>query len=116
MSFTRTLRAVGGAVVAGALLFGSAPAAFADQIRNDQWPLKAFDAESVWKVSTGRGVTVAVIDSKGRISGTGPLGSIRRCRLCSRRGGRSEYRVRVGGSGARVCVLLAPGVRSFAEG
>ncbi|MGW1378649.1 S8 family serine peptidase [Streptomyces sp. NPDC002446] len=62
MSFTRTLRAVGSAVVAGALLFGSAPAASADQIRDDQWPLKAFDAESVWKVSTGKGVTVAVID------------------------------------------------------
>ncbi|MFE1776868.1 S8 family serine peptidase [Streptomyces sp. NPDC059008] len=62
MSFTRTLRAVGSAVVAGALLFGSAPAASADQIRDDQWPLKAFDAESVWKVSTGKGITVAVID------------------------------------------------------
>ncbi|MFD5737378.1 S8 family serine peptidase [Streptomyces sioyaensis] len=62
MSFTRTLRAVGGAVVAGALLFGAAPAAFADQIRDDQWPLKSFDAESVWKASTGKGVTVAVID------------------------------------------------------
>ncbi|MFI1155181.1 S8 family serine peptidase [Streptomyces sioyaensis] len=62
MSFTRTLRAVGGAVVAGALLFGTAPAAFADQIRDDQWPLKSFDAESVWKESTGKGVTVAVID------------------------------------------------------
>ncbi|WP_329145808.1 S8 family serine peptidase [Streptomyces sp. NBC_01456] len=62
MSFTRTLRAVGGAVVAGALLFGSAPAASADQIRNDQWPLKSFDAEKVWKVSTGKGVTVAVLD------------------------------------------------------
>ncbi|MFG2864644.1 S8 family serine peptidase [Streptomyces sioyaensis] len=62
MSFTRTLRAVGGAVVAGALLFGSAPTALADQNRDDQWPLKAFDAESVWKESTGKGVTVAVID------------------------------------------------------
>ncbi|MEJ8653159.1 S8 family serine peptidase [Streptomyces sp. MS1.AVA.3] len=62
MSFTRTLRAVGGVVVAGALLFGSASAASADQIRDDQWPLKSFDAESVWKVSTGKGVTVAVID------------------------------------------------------
>ncbi|MER6309237.1 S8 family serine peptidase [Streptomyces sp. NPDC001657] len=62
MSFTRTLRAVGGAVVAGALLFGTAPVASADQIRNDQWPLKAFGAEDIWKVSTGKGVTVAVID------------------------------------------------------
>ncbi|MCZ0971132.1 S8 family serine peptidase [Streptomyces albulus] len=63
MSFTRTLRAVGGAVVAGALLFGTAPVASADQIRNEQWPLQKFDAESIWKVSTGRGVTVAVLDS-----------------------------------------------------
>ncbi|WP_411123204.1 S8 family peptidase [Streptomyces sp. x-19] len=62
MSFTRTLRAVGGAVVAGALLFGTAPVASADQIRNEQWPLKKFDAESIWKVSTGKGITVAVID------------------------------------------------------
>lgn len=62
MSFTRTLRAVGGAVVAGALLFGAAPTASADEIRDAQWPLKAFDAESVWKESTGKGVTVAVID------------------------------------------------------
>ncbi|MGD3107984.1 S8 family serine peptidase [Streptomyces sp. YGL11-2] len=64
MSFTRTLRAVGGAVVAGALLFGTAPTALADQDRDDQWPLKAtsFDAQKVWKESTGKGVTVAVID------------------------------------------------------
>ncbi|MFB6441397.1 S8 family serine peptidase [Streptomyces sp. NPDC056411] len=62
MSFTRTLRAVGGAVVAGALLFGTAPIASADQIRDAQWPLRAFDAEAIWKISTGKGVTVAVID------------------------------------------------------
>ncbi|WP_382465212.1 S8 family serine peptidase [Streptomyces noursei] len=63
MSFTRTLRAVGGAAVAGALLFGTAPVASADQMRNDQWPLQKFDAESIWKVSTGKGVIVAVLDS-----------------------------------------------------
>lgn len=62
MSFTRTLRAVGGAVVAGALLFGTAPAASADQIRDAQWPLKAYKAEEIWNISTGKGVTVAVID------------------------------------------------------
>ncbi|MFE3775454.1 S8 family serine peptidase [Streptomyces sp. NPDC059122] len=62
MSFTRTLRAVGGAVVAGALLFGAAPAASADQNRDDQWPLQNFEAQRVWKESTGKGVTVAVID------------------------------------------------------
>ncbi|WP_367434925.1 type VII secretion-associated serine protease mycosin [Streptomyces celluloflavus] len=62
MSFTRTLRAVGGAVVAGALLFGTAPVAAADQIRDAQWPLQGFKAEEVWNISTGKGVTVAVID------------------------------------------------------
>ncbi|TSB21396.1 S8 family serine peptidase [Streptomyces benahoarensis] len=62
MSFTRKLRVVSGAVVAGALLFGTAPVASADQIRDAQWPLKAFDAEKIWELSTGKGVTVAVID------------------------------------------------------
>jgi type VII secretion-associated serine protease mycosin len=63
MSFTRTLRAVGGAVVVGALLFGSAPVASADQIRDEQWPLVSFQAEKVWKVATGKGVTVALMDN-----------------------------------------------------
>lgn len=58
MSFTRTLRAVGGVVVAGVLLFGAAPIALADQNRDDQWPLKAFDAASIWRESTGKGGTV----------------------------------------------------------
>ncbi|WP_405841906.1 S8 family serine peptidase [Streptomyces platensis] len=62
MSFARTLRAVGGAVVAGALLFGTAPVASADQIRKDQWPLTVFGVDDIWKVSTGKGVMVAVID------------------------------------------------------
>ncbi|MER6844233.1 S8 family serine peptidase [Streptomyces platensis] len=62
MNFTRTLCVVGGAMMTGALFLGSAPTASADQIRDGQWPLKSFDAESVWQLSTGKGVTVAVID------------------------------------------------------
>ncbi|MFJ9128814.1 S8 family serine peptidase [Streptomyces sp. NPDC102340] len=62
MSFTRALRAVGAAAAAGALLFAAAPAASADQVRDDQWALTAFAAEKVWKEATGKGVTVAVID------------------------------------------------------
>ncbi|MFI1500709.1 hypothetical protein [Streptomyces platensis] len=62
MNVTRTLRAVGGAMVVGALLFGTAPVAAADQIRHDQWTLRSFGANDVGKVSTGKGVTVAVID------------------------------------------------------
>jgi type VII secretion-associated serine protease mycosin len=62
MGVTQTLRAVGGVALAGALVFASAPQASADQVRKDQWPLQAFDATAIWKLSEGRGVTVAVID------------------------------------------------------
>ncbi|MDX6316455.1 MAG: hypothetical protein QOF44_5919, partial [Streptomyces sp.] len=62
MGFGRTLRAVSGTVLVGALVFVSAPSASADQVREDQWALKAFDAGAIWKISKGEGVTVAVID------------------------------------------------------
>ncbi|MER5947725.1 S8 family serine peptidase [Streptomyces sp. NPDC001904] len=62
MSFTQALRAVGAAAAAGALLFAAAPTASADQVRDGQWPLSAFSADKIWKVATGKGVTVAVID------------------------------------------------------
>ncbi|AJT64696.1 hypothetical protein T261_3025 [Streptomyces lydicus] len=62
MSFACKLRALGGTVLSGALLFGTASAASADQIRDDQWPLKAFSIEEIGKISTGQGVIVAVID------------------------------------------------------
>lgn len=53
---------MGTMALAGALLVTVAPAAAADSTRDDQWALKAFQAEKVWKESTGEGVTVAVID------------------------------------------------------
>lgn len=34
-----------------------------DQVRDDQWQLDVLDAETAWRTSTGRGVTVAVVDS-----------------------------------------------------
>ncbi|MEV6926916.1 type VII secretion-associated serine protease mycosin [Dactylosporangium sp. NPDC051485] len=37
--------------------------AVADQVRGEQWQLSALDVRNAWKVSTGKGVTVAVIDS-----------------------------------------------------
>ncbi|AJP05861.1 serine protease [Streptomyces cyaneogriseus subsp. noncyanogenus] len=43
-------------------MFAAAPYATADQVREDQWALEALNAESVWKLSKGSGVTVAVID------------------------------------------------------
>ncbi|MFI0262699.1 S8 family serine peptidase [Streptomyces sp. NPDC017056] len=63
MSFARALRAVGGVAVTGALLFGTAPVAAADETRAAQWPLESFEAEQVWQKATGKGVTVAVIDT-----------------------------------------------------
>ncbi|MEU1285773.1 type VII secretion-associated serine protease mycosin [Kitasatospora sp. NPDC005856] len=53
------------ALAAGALIWGiAAPVASADQIRDQQWALKAFEAETkVWPTSQGDGVVVAVIDT-----------------------------------------------------
>ncbi|GAA2143981.1 hypothetical protein GCM10009760_30960 [Kitasatospora kazusensis] len=52
-------------LAAGALLWGvSAGPAGADSIRDGQWPLMKYAADrSVWPLSEGAGVTVAVIDS-----------------------------------------------------
>ncbi|MFF4322046.1 type VII secretion-associated serine protease mycosin [Streptomyces sp. NPDC001568] len=48
----------------GLLLTGvAANPALAQTIREQQWHLDAMKAGDIWKVSTGRGVTVAVIDS-----------------------------------------------------
>ena len=63
MRVTRTLRATVGAALTGALLITASGTASADQTRKDLWPLQAFGAEKLWKQATGRGVTVAVLDS-----------------------------------------------------
>jgi type VII secretion-associated serine protease mycosin len=63
MAFTRAAHALSAMSLTGALILAVAPAAFADQTRRDQWALEALEAESVWSVSTGKGVTVALIDS-----------------------------------------------------
>ena len=42
---------------------GLAPATVADDIQSHQWYLDAMNAQGLWKVSTGKGMTVAVIDS-----------------------------------------------------
>ncbi|WP_318036746.1 type VII secretion-associated serine protease mycosin [Streptomyces chengmaiensis] len=41
----------------------AATPAHAESIRSQQWHLDAMGAEEIWKISTGKGVTVAVIDS-----------------------------------------------------
>ncbi|MGY0019109.1 S8 family serine peptidase [Streptomyces sp. YJ-C3] len=58
------MRAVGAAV--GALVVGSvgfAPSAAAYDAQSQQWYLGPMQTEQMWKVSTGKGVKVAVIDS-----------------------------------------------------
>ncbi|MCL8016796.1 S8 family serine peptidase [Streptomyces sp. AS02] len=62
MAFKRTVRAMGATALTGALILTTAPAASADQTRRDQWALVTLQAESSWKISKGKGVTVAVID------------------------------------------------------
>ncbi|MDK1474093.1 S8 family serine peptidase [Streptomyces sp. 549] len=44
-------------------LAGTAPPAHAEDVRKKQWYLDPMQAEQMWEVSTGQGVTVAVIDS-----------------------------------------------------
>jgi type VII secretion-associated serine protease mycosin len=63
MAFTRAMRALSATALTGALIVTAAPAAVADQTRRDQWALQTLQAGSVWKVSKGKGVTVAVIDT-----------------------------------------------------
>ncbi|GAB7031474.1 S8 family serine peptidase [Streptomyces sp. NPDC021749] len=63
MRVTRTLRATVGAALTGALLVSAGGTASADQVRKGQWPLEAFGAQQLWKQATGKGVTVAVLDS-----------------------------------------------------
>ncbi|MHC5903380.1 type VII secretion-associated serine protease mycosin [Streptomyces sp. S6] len=48
----------------------AAPAVSAETIRQEQWYLDRMQAESMWKTSTGKEVTVAVIDSG--VDGTNP--------------------------------------------
>ncbi|MFJ1609803.1 S8 family serine peptidase [Streptomyces sp. NPDC088253] len=42
---------------------GLAPAAAADDIQSQQWYLDAMNAQGLWKVSTGKGISVAVVDT-----------------------------------------------------
>ncbi|MFI1180668.1 type VII secretion-associated serine protease mycosin [Streptomyces sp. NPDC020799] len=57
-----TLRAASWAL--GCLLVGvAAVPAQAESVRSQQWHLDAMHADEMWKVSTGEGVTVAVIDT-----------------------------------------------------
>ncbi|MFI1152486.1 type VII secretion-associated serine protease mycosin [Streptomyces sp. NPDC020817] len=52
------------AALVGLLLAGvAATPAHAETVRSKQWHLDAMKADDIWKISTGKGVTVAVIDT-----------------------------------------------------
>ncbi|MFB6862507.1 type VII secretion-associated serine protease mycosin [Streptomyces virginiae] len=52
------------AALVGLLLAGvAATPAHADTIRSQQWHLDAMKADEIWKTTTGKGITVAVIDT-----------------------------------------------------
>ncbi|WP_301129337.1 S8 family serine peptidase [Streptomyces cacaoi] len=55
--------AAAGALACGTLLTGGVSAAHADGVADKQWYLDSMQAEEMWKVSTGKGVKVAVVDS-----------------------------------------------------
>ncbi|MFI5886846.1 S8 family serine peptidase [Streptomyces sp. NPDC051554] len=42
---------------------GLAPSAAADDIQSQQWYLDAMNVQGLWKVSTGKGISVAVVDT-----------------------------------------------------
>ncbi|CAM5279843.1 type VII secretion-associated serine protease [Streptomyces tanashiensis] len=63
-SIRRSRARVTASAALGMLLVGIASVpAHAEGIRGQQWHLDAFGAEKIWQLSTGKGVTVAVIDS-----------------------------------------------------
>ncbi|WP_225801557.1 type VII secretion-associated serine protease mycosin [Streptomyces sp. NK15101] len=63
-SIRRSRARVTASAALGMLLVGIASApAQAESIRDRQWHLDAFGAEEIWQLSTGKGITVAVIDS-----------------------------------------------------
>ncbi|MER7511570.1 type VII secretion-associated serine protease mycosin [Streptomyces lavendulae] len=65
MRMRKATSAVVGLVLAGV----AATPAHAQTIRERQWHLDAMKADDIWKISTGKGVTVAVIDTGvGRVS------------------------------------------------
>jgi Subtilase family len=49
-------------LAATCVVFGSAPT-FADQVRNQQWWLRALHVTQAWRITHGSGVTVAVLDT-----------------------------------------------------
>ncbi|MFE2693551.1 type VII secretion-associated serine protease mycosin [Streptomyces mirabilis] len=59
----RRIQAVASAAIGLLLVGGTSTQAHADSTRSQQWYLDAMHAEEMWRTSTGKGMTVAVIDT-----------------------------------------------------
>lgn len=92
--------------VAGVLLASVAVTpAHADTIRSRQWYLDAMKAEQMWKTSTGKGVTVALIDSGVQADIPDLRGQIVAGKDFSKRAG--DERTDYDGHGTTMAVLIA---------
>jgi len=65
LSLVRSRASAGFALLASLLVIMGlvAPSALAEGVRERQWYLDGMQAKSMWKVSSGKGMTVAVVDS-----------------------------------------------------
>lgn len=92
--------------VAGVLLASVAVTpAHADTIRSRQWYLDAMQAQQMWKTSTGKGVTVALIDSGVQADIPDLRGQIVAGKDFSKRAG--DERTDYDGHGTHMAVLIA---------
>ncbi|MEV8545099.1 type VII secretion-associated serine protease mycosin [Streptomyces sp. NPDC051572] len=92
--------------VAGVLLASVAVTpAHADTIRSQQWYLDAMQAQQMWKTSTGKGVTVALIDSGVQADIPDLQGQIVAGKDFSKRAG--DERTDYDGHGTGMAVIIA---------
>jgi type VII secretion-associated serine protease mycosin len=85
--------------------FEDVPVSRHDSVRDGQWQLRELGAEEAWKVSRGRGVTVAVIDSGVDASHPDLEGQVRPGVDLVRRSG--DGRIDPVGHGTTVAALIA---------
>ncbi|MFT9870587.1 S8 family serine peptidase, partial [Bacillus mobilis] len=107
----RLASALSGVVLAGVAV----TPAHAESVRDQQWYLDAMRAEQMWKSSTGKGVTVAVIDSGVDPDLADLRGQVLPGKDYSRHPGdeHSDY----DGHGTRMAVLIAAtGAKSGTQG
>lgn len=107
-SWTRRVAAAAGAL---AIIFAGMPAAHATpRPRNEEWWFSTWDVQKkVWPITTGRGVTVAVLDSgiNGRLPDLADV-VLRGTDLTGRKDdGRTDFDTELNGHGTAMAALIA---------